>query len=252
MPHKRAKRSLRDAHRTGQGIDNAPAKDHTDSLSSEPLPKSFVRAINAVHIRAEYRAKRKLREEDGPGDGNEHKGKRSKTEANPSEATKIRPGETLAHFNKRIEGDMRPVVRNAMQASRALQRAQKKTELAAKHDKKANGQSRGMDSDNDNDTPINHQAKPADISRKPKDFQLTSTAAPRRLNDIAQAPPDLSALVKKAQKKPGGAKVGVGKEKAKEVVSPAQQLLLAQAREEAIRKYRELKAKRLIASQTTD
>ncbi|KAJ7051526.1 hypothetical protein C8F01DRAFT_1091479 [Mycena amicta] len=79
---------------------------------------------------------------------------------------------------------------------------------------------------------------------KPKEFQRTSSATPRRLNDIAQAPPDLSALVRKAQQKPSGAKVGVAKEKAKQVLSPAQQLQLAQAREDAIRRYRELKAER--------
>ncbi|KAJ7051523.1 hypothetical protein C8F01DRAFT_1262863 [Mycena amicta] len=89
-----------------------------------------------------------------------------------------------------------------------------------------------------------HDADARKNTDKPKEFQRTSSATPRHLNDIAQAPPDLSALVRKAQQKPSGAKVGVAKEKAKQVLSPAQQLQLAQAREDAIRRYRELKAER--------
>ncbi|KAF7329175.1 hypothetical protein MKEN_00178100 [Mycena kentingensis (nom. inval.)] len=248
MPHKRAKRSVREAERSTKGADHAPSKDsHSDALSSEPLPKAFARAINAAQVRAEYHAKRKLGGED-TGEGETRQAKRRKTGKAEDDGMRIRPGETLAHFNKRIEGDMRPLVKNAIQSSRATERAQKKTDLTARG--KAKKASKTADDADDDVVSSKSKSAPktpttsAPPPEKPKDFARTSTSAPRRLNDIAQAPPDLSALVRKAQSRPGGGKVGVGKEKAKEVVSPAQQLQLAQAREDAILRYRELKARR--------
>ncbi|KAJ7057273.1 hypothetical protein C8F01DRAFT_330011 [Mycena amicta] len=251
MPHKRAKRSVRVAQRSGSNIDIAPSKTHDhDALSSEPLPKSFSRVINAAAVRTEYRAKRKLQEDPTTSvDG--QKAKRRKTEKSAGEedvkGTRIRPGESLAHFNKRIEGDMRPVVRSAIQSSRATIRAQKK-QTKPVDDGKAARKGKADDDDDDYDARKKSTAKSIPThpptTDKPKEFQRTSSATPRRLNDIAQAPPDLSALVRKAQQKPSGAKVGVAKEKAKQVLSPAQQLQLAQAREDAIRRYRELKAAR--------
>ncbi|KAJ7237038.1 hypothetical protein B0H12DRAFT_1139632 [Mycena haematopus] len=99
MPHKRAKRSIREQERSKKGSDLAPIRG-TDALSSEPLPKSFARAINAVQVRADFRAKRKLLEDGGDGeDGAPKKVKRRKLE-NALADTHIRPGETLAHFNK--------------------------------------------------------------------------------------------------------------------------------------------------------
>ncbi|KAJ7908401.1 hypothetical protein B0H13DRAFT_1878755 [Mycena leptocephala] len=68
MPHKRAKRSIREQDRSQKGTDLAPNRSK-DALSAEPLPKSFARAINAAQVRADFRAKRKLGEgegEDGP------------------------------------------------------------------------------------------------------------------------------------------------------------------------------------------
>ncbi|KAF7300505.1 hypothetical protein HMN09_00935000 [Mycena chlorophos] len=254
MPHKRAKRSVRESQRNEKGIDNAPSKTQSgDALSSEPLPKSFARAINAAQVRADYK-KRKLA--DAEDDGSKDKGaKRRKTTKEGDSDMRIRPGETLAHFNKRIEGDMRPVVKSAIQSSRATVRAQKKVEAAGKGQghKPAGKKASSEDEDDEKPTrkPPSTNAAPKStlpvVAATPKatEFQVASTSAPRRLNDIAQAPPDLSALVRKAQKRAGGGKVGVGKEKAKDAVSPAQQLLLAQAREEAIQRYRQMKADKL-------
>jgi hypothetical protein len=81
-----------------RGTDLAPNRSK-DALSSEPLPKSFARAINAAQVRADFRAKRKLGE--GEGEDGPKKAKRRKVESGVGEA-KIRPGETLAHFNKYV------------------------------------------------------------------------------------------------------------------------------------------------------
>ncbi|KAJ7908403.1 hypothetical protein B0H13DRAFT_2497361 [Mycena leptocephala] len=236
MPHKRAKRSIREQDRSQKGTDLAPNRSK-DALSSEPLPKSFARAINAAQVRADFRAKRKLGE--GEGEDGPKKAKRRKVEGSVGEA-KIRPGETLAHFNKRIETDMRPLVRSAVQSSLATVRAERKkssdptasstpsktaktpkssTSTAPKSTSNSKSKSQSKD-DDDAPAPIDKHAS------RPKEFARTSSAAPRRLNDIALAPPEL---------------------KSSSVLSPAQQLQMAAAREAAVAHYRKLKAARRAA-----
>ncbi|KAJ7674135.1 hypothetical protein B0H17DRAFT_946946 [Mycena rosella] len=257
MPHKRAKRSIREQQRSQKGSDLAPGRGG-DALSSEPLPKSFVRAMNAGTVRAEFRAKRKLRGDgwedgDGPREGAPKKAKRRKLEGAEAQ---IRPGETLAHFNKRVETDMRPLVRTAMQTSLATTRAErKKTEkpsmkppaapAAPTADSKSkptkpNSKQPKDEDDDDDDEPADKHAG------RPKEFARTSSAAPRRLNDIALAPPDLSAMARKAAAAAKRSSGGKATSKTS-VLSPAQQLQMAAARDAAIGRYRELKAARRLA-----
>ncbi|KAJ7652630.1 hypothetical protein B0H17DRAFT_957803 [Mycena rosella] len=256
MPHKRAKRSIREQQRSQKGSDLAPGRGG-GALSSEPLPKSFVRAMNAGTVRAEFRAKRKLRGDgwedgDGPRGDAPKKAKRRKLEGPEAQ---IRPGETLAHFNKRVETDMRPLVRTAMQTSLATSRAErKKTDKpstkppAAPAVPTANSKSKPTkpnskppkDDDEDDDEPADKHAG------RPKEFARTSTAAPRRLNDVALAPPDLSAMARKAAAAGKGGSGGKATSKTS-VLSPAQQLQMTAARDAAIGRYRELKAARRLA-----
>lgn len=69
-----------------------------------------------------------------------------------------------------------------------------------------------------------------------KEFQVVSTSAPRRLNDIAQEPPVIKKLPRGAIKndtaQPG-------------VLSIAQKAMMEEERDKAIRHYRELKAGKL-------
>ncbi|KAJ7718648.1 hypothetical protein B0H16DRAFT_1897592 [Mycena metata] len=263
MPHKRAKRSIRDEQRTKKGSDLAPTRLGAggDALSSEPLPKSFTRALNAAQVRADYRAKRKSRE-DGDGEDGPKKAKKRKLEVAEAQ---IRPGETLAHFNKRIETDMRPLVRSAVQSSLATLRAERKkpaSDLAASSkpskskssttapntkstpdpnsNSKLKAKVKAAADDSDSDPPVDKHAS------RPKEFARTSTAAPRRLNDIALAPPELSNLARKAT---GKAKSGAFTTKGSGVLSPAQQLQMAAAREAAVARYREMKAARWAAGE---
>ncbi|KAJ6483153.1 hypothetical protein C8R45DRAFT_871032 [Mycena sanguinolenta] len=246
MPHKRAKRSIREQERVKKGTDLAPTRGAGDALSNEPLPKGFARAINAVHVRAEFR-KRKL---DGEEDGDERKKRRkvdgdAKEKGKRKEETRIRPGETLAHFNKRIESDMRPLVRSAVQSSlatvRAAHKSSKSTAPSASDRKSATDaqpapKSKSKPAADDAPAPV---PKDKHASR-PKEFARTSTATPRRLNDIAQAPPELGSFTRKSAAKTQGKANG----KEKSVLSPAQQLQMAAAREDAVRRYREMKAAR--------
>ncbi|KAJ7848037.1 hypothetical protein B0H14DRAFT_3867315 [Mycena olivaceomarginata] len=262
MPHKRAKRAIREQERSKKGSDLAPTRPGAggDALSSEPLPKAFLRTINAAQVRADFRAKRKLRGEDGEdGEDGQKKGKRQKIDGGRD--THIRPGETLAHFNKRIETDMRPLVRSAMQSSLVTVRAQHKKGSAPSESTPSSKSAPTTNSKSNNahskSNPKSSSAADADPkpapppidkhASRPKEFARTSSAAPRRLNDIAQAPPELSSFARKKSSTNTPAGKAGGKSTKASVLSPAQQLAMAAAREDAVQRYRALKASRRAA-----
>ncbi|KAJ6583514.1 hypothetical protein DFH09DRAFT_911651, partial [Mycena vulgaris] len=209
------------------------------------LPKSFAWAMNAAQVRADYREKRKVREEgfedvdDGP-----KKTKRRKLEGAEAQ---IRPGETLAHFNKRVEMDMRPLVRSAFQTSQATTRAERRKSDS----KKASSKSAKPPPATPPLSPPSRNPSPAQrnkLASCPKQFGRTSTAAPRRLNDIALAPPDLSVMVRQPEKSRTKTKTW----SSASVLSPAQQLQMGAARGAAIARYREMKAARYAAGGGAD
>jgi hypothetical protein len=76
--------------------------------------------------------------------------------------------------------------------------------------------------------------------RPQKDFVVHSSSAPRRLNDIAQAPPEFKKLPRGAAALYGG----TGSAKREGVLSMAQKSMMEQEREKVIMRYRELKARR--------
>ena len=130
---------------------------------------------------------------------------------------------------------MRPLVRDAVKTSLAVSRSTQKKEEAEKAPKKMKKNTRG-DEDDDSETP-----RQADKHRaKAKEFQTLSTSAPKRLNDIVQAPPEMPRL-RGAEKVLGRTGGSVGKSGG--VVSMAQKAMMEEERENAIRRYREMKAK---------
>jgi hypothetical protein len=189
--------------------------------------------------------------------------------------------------DSRVEDSMRPLVRNAIAASSARERKARQDELdAARETEKGKGekgktaldtstkskpssQKRPMDHESEisdsEDTPLTKHKKgepkpakqaaasikptPSDRSR-PTEFTKLSSSAPRRLNDIAQAPPTLS-RVPKARKLNHTAftsgDTGKGKKttKADGVLSMAQRAMMDAEREKAIQRYRELKERRM-------
>jgi hypothetical protein len=82
---------------------------------------------------------------------------------------------------------------------------------------------------------------------RPKEFQSLSTSVPRRLNDIAQAPPELKKL-------PRGATTAAGSmgKRVDGVLSMAQKAMMEQERIKAVSRYRELKASRRQAGEGGD
>lgn len=140
---------------------------------------------------------------------------------------------------------MRPLVRIAVQSSLAVARNAKKQELSEKA-AKAKAQTIKTKPKHDSEpdrsqsyhSPPPQGLKPTD---RPTEFQSLSSSAPRRLNDIAQAPPELTRLPRGAAAK---ASSSGNRDKRDSVLSMAQKAMMAQERERAISHYRQLKASR--------
>ncbi|VDC07328.1 unnamed protein product [Peniophora sp. CBMAI 1063] len=262
MPHKRAKRSTREEVRKQKGSNLAPSK--SDGISNESIPKSAMRVLQAAQIRADHAKRRRENADEDDGrsakrrkqEGTTGKGKeKAKVGGGSTEKKgemKIQPGESLAHFNRRVEDGMRGEVRAAMQSSSAHGRkARKQEEEAAaatkaaniaKHAAKTQKRPASPDPEDNTSAPVDKHAD------KPKEFAKLQTTAPRNVNDIAQAPPTLS--LKKATKLQASAgPEGLRGGKAAGVLSMAQRAMMEVEREKAIKHYRELKEKKLAAAQ---
>ncbi|KAF8989944.1 hypothetical protein BDQ17DRAFT_1256344 [Cyathus striatus] len=234
MPHKRSKRSIREQEQKKTGSDHAPTKS---SLNSEAMPKSAARIFNATQIREDYK-KRKRECEEGGQDGKRRKtdGDGQKNKVKPVQL-KIQPGESIQHFNKRVEDDMRPLVRSAAQVAKATKRIAIREELKLqkenKKGKKNAGKSVKEAAREPSPPPV---PTPSKHANSVKEFATLSSSAPRRLNDIAQAPPEFKKLPRGATANSTGKHEGV--------LSMAQKSMMEKEREKAIARYRELKASR--------
>ena len=143
---------------------------------------------------------------------------------------------------------MRHSVREAIQTSSARIRQVKKEEIALARAKKDSSSvpnphrkaAQPSDSeDEEDDSPTSRRG----AREKPKEFEKISTSAPKRLNDIVQAPPEIKKLPRKAKKLAAeGGQKGEGTKSLREgVMSMAQKAMMDEARERAIRLYREMK-----------
>lgn len=261
MPHKRAKRVVREQERSLKGH-NLPPK-HLGN--EETVPKSVARILNAEKIRLEFREKKRKIDEPNGDESPQLKRRRPSSDVNSrkGEMLKIQPGETIAHFNKRVESSMMPLIRTAMQQSSAQVRRVQKREIE-QGVAKPGAQVKTMINDStradvsnpslppSTNTPLSRTdalnlsplASTSTLQRqhrdKPKEFRVSSTSAPRRLNDIAQEPPRFDRL-------PRGARSGKdsSKEKVTGILSMAQKAMMEEERENVIKRYRELKAKKL-------
>ncbi|KAI0630638.1 hypothetical protein C8Q77DRAFT_1063530 [Trametes polyzona] len=262
MPHKRAKRSVREKRRAESGADLVPGVRR--ALEDEDIPKSAARVLNAAKIQQEWaERKRKLQGqgEDGAGpsrkkrksggggggSGGDGQGEGGKT------ALRIQPGESIAHFNRRVEDSMRHSVREAMQISSAKMRRARKEEEEQLAQKSGSGKAKPAPKARSNGNGRASRARrPATATAKgnaadePKDFERVSTSAPRRLNDVVQAPPQIKKLPRKAKKlqaaQGGAAQKGEGAKSLREgIMSMAQKAMMEEERDRVIRLYREMK-----------
>ncbi len=144
---------------------------------------------------------------------------------------------------RRVEDDMRPLVKSAMQTARSMERhtAQQERQARAetkvhKEDGARTGNLRQKDALAVSDSAASSPAPPT-----LKEF-ATADSVPRRLNDVVQAPPEFKQLPR------GASSVG----KKGDVVSMSQRLLMEMEREKVILRYRELKASRRTADSCAD
>jgi len=138
-------------------------------------------------------------------------------------------------FIRRVEDDMRPLVKSAVQSSSAQARKIKRSELDAKSKSKSKNAASAADAASPPpDPPSKHEGRPTE-------FQKNSTSVPRRLNDVAQAPPEFKKLPRGAKDKVDNAKATSGRDG---VLSMKQKLMMEEEREKAIARYRELKERR--------
>lgn len=167
---------------------------------------------------------------------------------------------------RRVEDSLRPLVRDAMQTSAATERkARKEEEMEKANKKKAISSKKGESKESgegltkaalsskpqtshiaDEDehhrpsSPFETQSHKAK-KNGPTEFTSFSASAPRRLNDIVQAPPELKKLPRGAKPR-NVALSGTGTKSLKEgVLSMAQKVMLEGERERVIKAYRELK-----------
>ncbi|KDQ52300.1 hypothetical protein JAAARDRAFT_40409 [Jaapia argillacea MUCL 33604] len=252
MPHKRAKRSVREKERNEKGHDLAPRSSNSSSMQDESLPKGMARVLNAAKVREDYR-KRRLDEEDG---GETKKRRKVDTKDGKAEKTKakekgkgavhmeILPGESLYHFNQRVEDNMRPLVKSAAQASSAHERRKRKEALeSTKSLKTPTGPKTKVKPGQDDSSPPPPDELPSSKRHTgPTEFLTLSSSAPKRLNDIAQAPPEIKVKKRKPLDATSSSK---HKPKHENVLSLYQEQMMEEEREKVIRRYREMKAKKV-------
>jgi hypothetical protein len=158
---------------------------------------------------------------------------------------------------RRVEDHMRPLVRSAMLSSAATERKARKAISAAvpasaktrQHTSTTTTTTTKTKSRNNNDSSSKHndvdststQAVDDKHRDRPKEFAITSSAAPRRLNDVAMAPPELKRLPRPKDAKTSSGKQHAVQTKAGGVLSMAQRAMMEIERENAIRRYREMK-----------
>ncbi|KLO19705.1 hypothetical protein SCHPADRAFT_992650 [Schizopora paradoxa] len=255
MPHKRAKKSVRDKERDTKKSDLPPSQLVSGFQNDGGFPKSAAWVLNAEAVRSAYREKRK-READGGDDDGKRKRKRKATNGQgetdgdvqkAKASLTIKPGESLKHFNRRVEDDMRPLVRTAMSSTASASRQKRN---ASEKDDQTNAQT----PERPNKSKSSHIESQSEFQRvkstKPaaelKDFDRLVSSAPKRLNDIVQAPPQLS-IGSRLKSKSKSSSNSSG-DKSDNVISVAQKRMMDLEREKAIARYRALKTSKHDAS----
>ena len=193
------------------------------------------------------------------------------------------PHETLAEYNRRVESILRPSVSHAIKSANAVKAAQERQVRMAKAEKKRKARGEHID-DHDSEVdggdgegngagggrkrnkgntgnagnagPSNGHIDGKQTNKDNGSFEFAPIPAPRRLNDIVQAPPSLPHLRLSTKNKPttsggsGGGEKGNNRGSAWKAqgtgraLSAAQERILGEERERVIKRYREMKAER--------
>jgi hypothetical protein len=182
---------------------------------------------------------------------------------------KIQDGESLAHFNRRVEDSLRSTVGAASRkaaAHSAEHLRKEREERMTKHEAHmaGKGKGKGKEGEEGMDAEDDEAAAEAVKAAKKEEHRLRaeaalqkkreavaldfapkrSSSAPKRLNDIVQLTlPRLSTKLLDKQKD-GDSNAGKNSAYGKLGLSPAQARILEEERERVIKHYREMKARR--------
>ncbi|WVQ83468.1 hypothetical protein IAT38_005609 [Cryptococcus sp. DSM 104549] len=283
MPHKRAKRSVREAEQSKKGYNLDPS-----TSSYNDTPGSAARILNSWKVQSAFRESgRKTSEDTGAGGrkgapgkeggkdaGGKGKGKSAGAEGGEKEEKtklpKILPQESLGEYNRRIESLLRPSVSKAIKDAAGVKAAE---EAAARREKKERKKRARLEKlvkegklpasaldekkrkrDDEDDEGSGAEGEDGDGSegeeggevgpKRKKEKTFATAPAPRRLNDIVQAPPSLPHLKRASGEKTTGKGVygAVGKGSGKVPLNAGQQRILEEERERVVKLYREMKA----------
>ncbi|KAK0556807.1 hypothetical protein OC844_005751 [Tilletia horrida] len=134
MPHKRAKRSVREADRFAKGHDLPPTAVNAKDASFA-MPKGAMRILMGAKVRADYQERRNKAKNDvrasnriGGSQGQDIKGKGKAKDGDSANSTsgvvkktqhelKLLPGETLGNFNRRVEKTMASDINASLRAA---------------------------------------------------------------------------------------------------------------------------------------
>lgn len=181
----------------------------------------------------------------------------------------IQPHESLGDYNRRVEDALRGGVAKAIKSASAIKAEQARAEKAAKEERRRKAQglpslASGAGDGSEDDAP-GGGSKNAQGKRKatadgdylePEDRPVVTfkpAPGPRRLNDVAQAPPSLPKLKGMSKMEAGGKDHKSGEKGGKkaivgasrtDVLNPGQKRLLEEERERVIKQYRDIKAAR--------
>lgn len=143
---------------------------------------------------------------------------------------------------------MRPLVRTAMSSTASASRQKRKASEKDEHPHPNTPENSKETNSSRNPDPKSQAkgAKSTEPAAELKDFDRLVSSAPKRLNDIVQAPPQLSVGSRLKSKSKESSKYSG--DKSDNVVSSAQKRMMDLEREKAIARYRALKSAKHEAS----
>lgn len=155
------------------------------------------------------------------------------------------PHEKLGDYNRRIEGLLRPGVNKAIKSAKTS----KADQIKAKKDAKAaiaesGGNVEGEEYRKRKRLGSDEEGEYLEPENRPVKV-FAPKPAPRRLNDIAQAPPQLPRLGRAEKNGAGGQKgASVFTTLGRDPLNAGQKRLLEEERERVVKRYREMKEER--------
>ncbi|TIC23912.1 hypothetical protein E3Q12_01781 [Wallemia mellicola] len=221
MPHKRAKKSVRDKNTKESGFNNAPSGYR---INNEQLPKGAMRILMGGKIQEQFRERKRQRTDES--DNKEDKD------------LKIRPDERLKDFNRRIDNKMRKDINTSIKSNTSEKAAKRMNKIIEKEQEKEKQKKRAAE-----ELKAHQEAQAeeddSEEERPERDFEVADQR--RSLNDVAQAPPTLPRMKRQAKRfgvedSSAGSRVGA---------PLMRQMELEKERDRVINLYRQQKGKRL-------